>query len=69
MISDIEFQSQLGKVDHCVIRFDFKCYTQLRYTTRKVQSFNKAHKDAINSEIKAIDWSNFIKEQHDINDA
>jgi hypothetical protein len=28
MISDIEFQSPLGKGDHCVIRFDFKCYTQ-----------------------------------------
>ena len=51
-----------------MLRFDFKYYTQLRNVIRKVK-YNKANYDILNSEIRAIDWSNIITEKQDISDA
>ena len=48
MISGLELQSPL---DHCVIRFDFKCYTKINNSVKRVKCYNKANYDSINAEI------------------
>ena len=67
MVTGLEYQSPLGKGDHCVLRFDFECYTQIHSSSRKVKCYNKANYDDINREISSYDWDAVLTEDEDIN--
>ena len=66
MISGLELQSPLGKGDHCVIRFDFECYTKINNSVKRVKCYNKADYDVINAEIRDCDWNAIMDESDDI---
>jgi hypothetical protein len=42
MISDIEYQSPLGKNDHCMMKFDYNCYTMAKNKGRVTKLYNRA---------------------------
>ena len=42
-ISDIEYQSPVGKSNHCVLKFDYNCYAILQ--EKKVENFLHAKAD------------------------
>ena len=56
MINNIEHQSPLGKSDHSVLVFKFKCYMTLKSYTRTKIYYNKADYESIKKELKDIKW-------------
>ena len=62
MIEDMQHEAPLGKSDHCVINFQFKCYTERTQITHHRYIYDKGDYDAIRQDLNA-DW-NTILEQH-----
>ncbi|MCG8047037.1 MAG: reverse transcriptase domain-containing protein [Candidatus Thiodiazotropha endolucinida] len=58
MINDINYLSSLGKSDHLILTFDFKCYTRLDYSSaqKSMLNFFKADYNAINIQLSGINW-------------
>ena len=67
-ISDIEYQSPLGKSDHSVIIFKYHCYAELRDKLCPKLLYDKTDYEGLNKEINDIDWQNWLLEENaDIN--
>ena len=56
-VTDISYESPLGKSDHCVICFTYESYAVLSTRTPKRKMYDKADLDRINEEIMNIQWS------------
>ena len=56
MIDSIEYQSPLGKSDHSVLSFKFKCYTVIKNYKKTKLYYNKADYNNIKRELKDNDW-------------
>ena len=41
MVSELEYLSPLGKSDHCVLQFQFNCYTKLKIDRRQTMCYDK----------------------------
>ena len=68
MIEDIEYLSPLGKRDHIIISFDFKCYIQQSGKDKIVYNYGKRNYDAMKTELGGINWqSELDKKAFDIN--
>jgi hypothetical protein len=67
MISDIEYQSPLGKSDHCMMKFDYNCYTMAKYKGRVTKLYNRAKFKEFSEELEKIDWENELSDKNDIN--
>ena len=68
MIENIEYLSPLGKSDHIIISFDFKCYTQQSGKDKIVYYYGKGNYDKMKTELGGINWqSELDKEAYDIN--
>ena len=65
MISDIEYQSPLGKSDHCVLKFYFNCFTVLRHCNRERKLYNKANFEELNNDIRRINWKELLDKEGD----
>ena len=65
MISDIEYQSPLGKSDHCVVKFYFNCFTILKHCNRERKLYNKANFEELNNDIRSIDWKELLDNDSD----
>ena len=63
MVASIEYQSPLGKSDHSVLRFDFKCYTVIQNYTQKKIYYDKADYKAINEALHKIEWENELQDK------
>ena len=67
MISDLEYLSPLGKSDHCVLQFQFNCYTKLKIDNRTKMCYDRGNYSEFNQEIKNIDWDTLLNPNDDIN--
>ena len=61
-ISNIEYESPLGKSDHSSLIFDFHCYTETKKLTESY-NYNKADFDAMRSELETTNWANAMIEK------
>ena len=64
-ISDIEYQSPLGKSDHSIIKFKYHCYAILRESEQIRLCYDKADYDEMRNEAGKINWRNEL--QNDMN--
>ena len=70
MITDIKYDSALGKSDHLTLSFNFQCYYSAEGFIKKVLVYNKGNYDAIRNELSRIDWEvefNNEYHEHDVN--
>ena len=61
-ISNIEYESPLGKSDHSSLIFDFHCYTETKKLTESY-NYNKADFDAMRSDLETTNWANAMIEK------
>ena len=55
-ISDIEYQSPLGKSDHAVVKFNYHCYSISRERQYTRLCYDKVDYDAMKEKARKIDW-------------
>ena len=68
MIEDLELLSPLGKSDHAVIDFSFRCYSTKSITNTTKYQFNKGNYNEIRNELSEHNWSVTLQEQETIDD-
>jgi hypothetical protein len=56
MITDIEYQSPIGKSDHCVLNFNFNCYTEVPKYKKTKYYYDRGDYAAAKEELQKIDW-------------
>ena len=66
MISNIEYQSPLGKSDHCVINFTFNCYFVTKKKELLKTCYHKGDYNRIREDLHQIDWNEVIAEENNI---
>ncbi len=66
MIDEITYESPLGKSDHCVLLFDFLCYTEIEASYKTKKYYKEADYNRINQEINDIDWADELKQYNNI---
>ncbi|CAC5401807.1 unnamed protein product [Mytilus coruscus] len=54
MISNLEYQSPLGKSDHCTMKFDFSCYTNIKSKPKIIKLFSIGNYIKIKEELDNI---------------
>ncbi|VDI00955.1 Hypothetical predicted protein [Mytilus galloprovincialis] len=62
MVSDIEYLSPLGKSDHCVIQFQYNCYTKLKIDNRTKICYDRGNYEDFNKEILETSWEVLLKQ-------
>ncbi|CAG2209803.1 unnamed protein product [Mytilus edulis] len=68
MISNLEYQSPLGKSDHCTMKFDFSCYTNIKSKPKLIKLFSRGNYIKIKEELNKIKWSELLQKENDINE-
>ena len=68
MIGNIEYGNPLGKSDHLVLTFEFKCYTKQNTKEKNIQIYAKGKYDLMREELKKVNWEAVLQEkQADVN--
>ncbi len=67
MVSEVDYDSPLGKSDHCVLTFQFNCYAVIKERVKTVRCYDKANYEEISREISEIDWLEFLGNTNNIN--
>ena len=65
-ISEIEYQTPLGKSDHCVITFKYTCCVCPKIINKERRRYNKANYQAIREDLSKFDRHTYLNED-DIN--
>ncbi len=60
MIGEIQYDCPLGKSDHCVLTFQFKCYAEIKERTKKIICYDKANYEVISNEIEKVHWDDIL---------
>ena len=60
-ITDLEYESPLGKSDHSVLSFDFNCYAVLKDVSREKVLYDRADWEGLKGKILDIDWESELK--------
>jgi len=60
MVSEMEYLSPLGKSDHCVVQFQFNCYTKLKIDRRQKMCYDQGNYAEFNKERARIKWKEFL---------
>ncbi|XP_063427535.1 uncharacterized protein LOC134711037 [Mytilus trossulus] len=68
MVSNLEYQSPLGKSDHCTMKFDFNCYTNINSKPKLIKLFSKGNYIKIKEELNKIKWPELLQKENDINE-
>jgi len=68
MVTNIEYQSPLGKSDHACIVLDFICKKKSNGSKKKIYLYNRANYDAINEEFHRINWTEELATENGISD-
>lgn len=68
MIENISYLSPLGKSDHVVITFLFKCYTVLEQKTKMIKCYNRTDYVKMNRSVAATPWTEILERSNDINE-
>ena len=56
-INEINYNSALGKSDHSVLNFGYKCYRDIDESKKEVKLYHKADYESMKEELKAVDWT------------
>ena len=68
MIENIEYGNPLGKSDHLVLKFEFKCYTKQNTKEKNIQIYAKGKYDLMQEELKKVNWETVLQEREaDVN--
>ena len=68
MIENIEYGNPLGKSDHLVLTFEFKCYTKQNTKEKNIQIYAKGKYDLMREELKKVNWEAVLQEREaDVN--
>ena len=68
MIENIDYGNPLGKSDHLVLTFEFKCYTKQNTNIKNVQIYAKGKYDLMEAELGEINWEAELQEREaDVN--
>ena len=68
MIENIEYGNPLGKSDHLVLTFEFKCYTKQHTKNKKIQMYAKGKYDLMDKELRKVKWEAELREREaDVN--
>ena len=59
-VEDIEYQSPLGKSDHCVVCFSYVCSVILRKREKRRRNYKKANFSDMKNEISNTDWDSVL---------
>ena len=59
VISKLEYFCPLGKSDHCVITFDFKCYMEVN-KYKPIKLFNKGRYQEFWEELAKLKWEEIL---------
>ena len=65
-VDEIEYQAPLGKSDHSVLIFNYKVQTIITTPQRIIYCYNKGNYEAMNRELKDIDWNKLSTECNSI---
>ena len=65
-IEEIEYQSPLGKSDHCVLTFKYVCSIPMRKVNRTRKNYRKADYPGIKADLEEMDWDTTLNHK-DIN--
>ena len=68
MVNNIEYESPLGKSDHCVITFTYECYAILNSKRKQRKLYDKADFEKIREEINNIDWEDQLGKYNNVED-
>ena len=69
-ISDLEYESPLGKSDHIVLIFKYHCYAELVDKDTVKLLYDKTDYEGLNKEIKELDWKSILlDDEKDINES
>ncbi|CAC5371801.1 unnamed protein product [Mytilus coruscus] len=66
MLSNLEYQSPLGKSDHCTMKFDFNCYTNIKSKPKIIKLFSRGNYIKIKEELDKINWIDLLQKDNDI---
>ncbi|CAC5397271.1 unnamed protein product [Mytilus coruscus] len=66
MLSNLEYQSALGKSDHCTMKFDFNCYTNIKSKPKIIKLFSRGNYLKIKEELDKINWIDLLQKKNDI---
>ncbi|XP_033756287.1 uncharacterized protein LOC117339033 [Pecten maximus] len=67
-LSSIEYQSPLGKSDHCVLIFNVICNIKVKLRSKKKICYKNADFDTINNELNKINWDEELQSSRNINE-
>ncbi|XP_061196751.1 uncharacterized protein LOC133205026 [Saccostrea echinata] len=67
-VEDMEYQSPLGKSDHCVICFKYVCRAILKSGPKKRKTYRKANFAGMKKEISETDWESILESQSTVNE-
>ena len=64
MISGLEYQSPIGRSDHAVLVFNFKCYAEKNVEEFKKKKYHKGDYDKMKVYIRSnINWDEQLKDK------
>ena len=55
MLSNLQYLPGLGKIDHCILSFDFNCYIEKEAVSFKKFNFFKGDYKAVDEGLLSID--------------
>ena len=67
-VSQLEYQSQLGKSDHSVLTFQYNCYAILKDEYIQKVYYDKADFEAIKAELDEVKWEEILNNCKDNNE-
>ena len=67
MISNLEYSSPLGKSDHCILKFEYNCYTNIRSKPKTVKLYSRGKYDSIKEELDNKNWREVLKDENSVN--
>ena len=59
-ITDLEYQSPLGKSDHSVLVFQYNCNVMLKDSVKEISMYNKANFKEMAKEMDNINWDEYL---------
>jgi len=66
-IEEIQYQSPLGKSDHCVILFRYICNVNFKKIDKKRKNYRKANYDELKKEMDELNWDELLNNSNENN--
>jgi hypothetical protein len=66
MVNNIEYSSPLGKIDHCMLKFDFNCYININISQRNIRLYNRGRFQEFRESLDKTEWESLLSDTNDI---